>query len=256
MKNKFKIRAWVLIVIGVILRYLISPILARIFLTSTIKSNLIEKLWLVVSLSTAGDILIAFGIIIFIINLFRSKSNKNNSLVYHNKKTQNKDNLSNGIMNIDKKLRKGNLKEKFNKWRNKYKLTVPISIIMTCIILSGLIYKIQVNKQRSVDIQQSERCAELGQKYIEVNYKNNDSLIEFNYHFNKKLNTCLVYKNLFIIRDANNLKSGLNRDSKFVVDILTNQVLIENSIEAWGSALSNDDERNDFNKEKNILMSE
>lgn len=76
MPNKFKIRGWVLIITGIIFHYLISPILATIFFSPPLKSDLMLEAWLVALLPICGDLLITVGIIVCIINYFHKKTIK------------------------------------------------------------------------------------------------------------------------------------------------------------------------------------
>lgn len=73
MKNKFKIRWWVLVITGIIFHYVFTPLLVKIYFTPPIKSGLMLEAWLVALLPDAGDLLVLIGVIIGIVNFLLRK---------------------------------------------------------------------------------------------------------------------------------------------------------------------------------------
>lgn len=83
MVKKIKIRWWVFVITGLAFHYLISPMLATIYFTPPLKSDLIFIAWLVALFPIAGDILIVIGVIVGIISWFRKRSTKNINKISH-----------------------------------------------------------------------------------------------------------------------------------------------------------------------------
>jgi len=151
------------------------------------------------------------------------------------------------------------MKEKINNWfKNNWFKIVVIAAILVIFLVTFCFYKHWENTNYQ---QRAEKCMELGQEYVSNYLKNSGVLVGFpdtelerEYHFNRKLKTCLVY--LDVARTINPNRPENNYDLRFVIDILTNKVLIQNSIPLVGATYSKDASRLQFEIQKEILMNE
>jgi hypothetical protein len=153
---------------------------------------------------------------------------------------------------------------------NWFKISMIIAVVILLLLVFLAIFYFynlyKNNLDKNYYQQQTEKCAELSSQYIKDNYNNsthNQSLSTFNpaqYHFNKKLNTCLVFADGIIISsDSNNFS-----ESSLIVDLLTNKNLIRSfylkyngEITTVYTGLSSEPiEKAAWEKQKQELMSE
>lgn len=78
MKRRFKIRGWLIILIGITLTYLIQPILVQSSFTLSNSTSRANLAYVGVILGIGGDVLITLGIIISIAKLIRRQFSKEN----------------------------------------------------------------------------------------------------------------------------------------------------------------------------------
>ena len=104
-----------------------------------------------------------------------------------------------------------------------------ISVIAVVVVLSLLIsatafyfYKFyKTDRDREYFQQQAHKCAELSDKYTNDNYSKErlSAINTFEYHFNKRLNTCVIYF------DVHHSGSGYYNDTQRVIDLITNKTI-------------------------------
>ena len=163
-------------------------------------------------------------------------------------------------MNFGAEIGRINYMRKFLK-ENWFK----IGIIILLLIIISLLYQFlvvqprqereekkifELNKKTEDEIAQ---CKKYGDQYYqnEINKqrisKTENQILTHEYHFNKKLNACF-----YLARNVIN-EIGYN---KYILNLLTNEIVIDNTVFNDGSLLPGSSSDEEFNKKKKELFEE